>query len=565
MHIFFQKPNIIAFVLLMALGFLVYANTLTNAFVWTDQFHILDKALIIQDKFDLIHSFTSFYYPERLGFQKSGYYRPLMKASLTLDYFFWKEKPFGYHFTNIILHALNTILVYLVILGMFKDYPASLFSAILFGLHPLHTSVVGVVSHRSDLLLGFFIFLAFWAHLRQKRLLSFVSFCFALLSKESAVIFPLLVALYDYLFTRRADPVEFKKRIKYNLVFFLISGIYISYRFLFLGQLSAGQALFWGKPYRVILTMPVVFADYLRLLILPIRLTLSDASILYRAFCQPPVFGSVILFLFLIILVVKYRKIKELGFSLGWFFITLLPAANIIPAKHFRAERFLYLAVFSLCLAFALLFTKRGRKSKLVVISLVVIILTFGILTRERNRDFRDDLVLFSKTLKASPYCFEAYAVLGNYYLERNDYRRAIMLYNQVFKIGPDYIGFNNLFEVHNNLGVAYMFEGFLKESIREFLKAKEIEPQSSMVYFNLGTVYHMNGQDEEAILFLKKALEFDPKYPLCHSYLGRLYAKKGLLEEAKKYWQEELEVNPGERYSLMSLEKLPKMNPKKQ
>jgi hypothetical protein len=157
---------------------------------------------------------------------------------------------------------------------------------------------------------------------------SYIAFILALFSKETAIFFPLALILHDYLFT----PLEkaaciLKMRFKPLLVFFFISFFYISFRiFFFHGSMERLQFL-WGRPpYRMFITIPAAIVDYIRVLFLPINLTLSDVFPLYRSFWQPNVLFSFFLLGVLFFLVWKCRKsFKELMFSVIWFFIFLMP------------------------------------------------------------------------------------------------------------------------------------------------------------------------------------------------------------------------------------------------
>ena len=200
----------------------VYIPALNNDFVWDDKEYISESTLIRSlDVDSLYRMFTSF---------SVGNWHPLTSLSHAIDYALWKLNPFGYHLTNIIIHGLNTLLVFLLVIQLvlrekkvYAIQPTSKTSlsfstqsiavagitALLFGIHPLHVESVAWVSERKDLLCAFFVFLSLLYYLsyissvfQKKRWFYFntclLFFVFALMSKPMAVTLPLILLLFDF-------------------------------------------------------------------------------------------------------------------------------------------------------------------------------------------------------------------------------------------------------------------------------------------------------------------------------------------------------------------------------
>lgn len=503
-----KRPLLLLFLVLAVL--LAHSSSLKNDFIWVDKFQIQDEFLIIHNLNEFGRAFTSqFYSGEAVSIQK-GYYRPLVEISYTLDFIIWKKNPFGYHLTNITLHILNTLLVYGIALLLSRANRAAMISALIFGLHPLQVSAVGIIADRAGLLSGSFLLLSFCLYLKGHNKPALFSFIPALLAKEVAVVLPLLILLYEYIFSAQGRMRLLKAKSRVIASFFGILVAYLIWRLLFVGNIGFGIAPFWGRPYRVILTMFVVMADYLRLCILPINLSVSDSFRLYSSFRQPAVWGAFLFLAVIGITLYRFRAKRKLLFSAAWFFTLLIPVSNIISSAHFRAERFLYLPLAGLAFIFGVWASRLIEKRRAAAVVLLALCLWLAGATFLRNRFFSDDYTLFSKTVKENPHCFEARAILGNYYLEKNEYKEAIRQYEAIIHSGDDYIGYNNLFEVHNNLGVAYDSAGLCSEAIEQYLAAIKIKPDSPDAYHNLGLVYERLGRVAEAKKAFEQARKFD-------------------------------------------------------
>ena len=196
--------------------FSIYSPTLTNDFVWDDIKYVVENTAI--------HSFTSTSLAKMVTSFHAGNWHPLTWLSHAIDYAFWGSNPFGHHLSNIIIHALNTILVFFFCIrlialarpagnnsGSTKQVTTILAASVpslLFGLHPLHVESVAWVAERKDLLCALFFLLALLCYLsfsssifqkarRRWYALCLASTLLALLSKPMAVTFPLILLLVD--------------------------------------------------------------------------------------------------------------------------------------------------------------------------------------------------------------------------------------------------------------------------------------------------------------------------------------------------------------------------------
>ncbi len=185
--------------IILALSLLVFCNTLGNELVWDDQVVIAKNPLVASLDVRGIFS-TAYWYPDP---KLTDLYRPVTVLSFAFNHKIGGVAPFIYHLTNVILHALNSVLAFLLLRRLTRNRSLSLAAALIFALHPIHSEAVAWVSGRAELLACFFMLSAWWVSLtdasagpsqaRGSAFLRWVAaavlYLLALLSKESALVF----------------------------------------------------------------------------------------------------------------------------------------------------------------------------------------------------------------------------------------------------------------------------------------------------------------------------------------------------------------------------------------
>ena len=204
-----MKFSWLAVGLIIILGLIAYANSFSNPFMWDDENLIVTNPYIknIQLVKNLFTKDLAF------GTQFSNFYRPLQSLSFELDYYLWGLNPFGFHLTNLLLHIACALVIYFLFCLIFPAAKSiGLITALLFLVHPIQTEAVTYISGRADpqaslfMLLSIFFYIKHSLKTRPKNrpylLASVVCFILALLSKETALILPLLILLFELCFLR---------------------------------------------------------------------------------------------------------------------------------------------------------------------------------------------------------------------------------------------------------------------------------------------------------------------------------------------------------------------------
>jgi len=259
--------NIFPSSIIIALGLVLYLSVLDAPFIY-DDFHLVVNNYLI----------TSFQYIPKVfkdvfDFGSTGLpARPLQIISYMLDYKIWGFNPWGYHFTNIIIHIVNSLLIYILSLFFVKVRKEAFLTALLFVIHPINTNAVSYISGRADLLAGAFSFISLILffkfldnHKNSVLILSLLSFIAAILSKEIALIVPLLLSIYVVIF--------YRSYLRYLIYHLAAAIIYLLLR------LPGSLAATFIKPAlsERLLTAPSLFFRYLKMIFFPHNLRLSYA------------------------------------------------------------------------------------------------------------------------------------------------------------------------------------------------------------------------------------------------------------------------------------------------
>lgn len=554
--------RILQILLISALAVIAFLNSLDNGFVYDDVFTITNN-YFIRDWGNFSALFSNDY------FNSSGEvtYRPVVTLSYFIDYSIWNLNPLGFHLTNILLHGICAILVYILLSIIVRNSTVPFLTAILFASHPIVTEAVNGISYREDLLAAVFflasllLFIQLTFRNPQSKIsnyrypLSLFSYLLALCSKEMAITLPFLIFLFDWVFSG-TDKIK-KHAIKFYLGFILVSGFYLFLRFIWFHNPAEKQLTYPGNSFLVnLLTMPKILGSYITLLFFPISFN-ADYIVPHT---KNPIAATFICSIALLgaIGVITYRLYSEsrrLFFFTLWFFITLLPTMNIIPIANIMAERYLYLPSVGFCMVLSCILlgiwkqvlTLISREdgsltfstshlpdlsnsnslrmpSVLITCLIVIPVILYSLTAIKRNKSWRDPLTFWSKTIEASPDSSRAHNNLGMIYLHEDKTDLAILEFQAAIAVEPDP-------EYHHNLGMAYQKKGMREEALVEYRHVLAINPDSALTHNNMGNILIDKGYLDEGISKFKEAIQLKPNYYDAHFNLGLAYFKKGLLD----------------------------------
>jgi tetratricopeptide (TPR) repeat protein len=561
-------------VALWAFLFAAYSNSFTAGLLF-DSSPVIEQDPRIRDATPHnIHSILTgpYWYVNATA----GLYRPVTTFSYLVNYSVLSDgtHPSGYHWVNFALHATNTALVYALGMLVFEQPSLALALAALWGLHPVLTESVTNIVGRADLLAAFGVLAGLLCYVRA---LSFagrrgwawlgalvVAQTAGLFSKESGIVLPGIMLLYDLVWPERAT---WRRRAPaYALValpiavFFYLRGGFDTHMLIESTENPLVSAGFWTAR----ITAIKVIGKFLWLFLWPAKLS-ADYS--YNAV---PLFGAsasswedtkaliavaVCLGAVLLatLLAVRWRRPgKPLLFFLGFFFLALLPTSNLfIIIGSIMAERFLYLPSVGLsgCIVavvhqLAQRFSMKWRwtpQASWVALGLAVLLFTAR--TYARNFDWQNARSLWTSTVNVCPESARPHYNLATELAQiPGELPNAIAQFEAALRIRPDYA------EAHYNLGNALvLMPNRTPEAIAEYQAALRYAPRLIEAHYSLGNALaQMPGRLPEAINEYKAALRIQPNYVYAHNNLGTAFARTpGRLPEAIAEFEAAVRLRP--------------------
>ena len=553
---------------LALVAFLVFAPALSNGFVeWDDDVNLLRNT-----------QYRGLGWAQlrwMLTTMLMGHYIPLTWFTFGLDFTIWGMDPFGYHLTNVILHALNTALVFLVAQGLLRRATslveprlgiASASASLFFAVHPLRVESVAWVTERRDVLSGFFFLLAVLTylsstergHARKRWLLtaSAAAFGCALISKSITMTLPLVLLLLDVYPLRRLGGEHgwtsaTARRVWIEKIPFLVlgaAGAALSYYAVAFNAFITPLTMYpW--PARIAMTL-YSLAFYLWKTVLPLGLSpmyelpphLDPFEFRFVASALGVAAVSVALF--------ALRRRWPAGLAVWVYYgIVLGPVTGLIHSGHQLAhDRYSYLS----CLGWAMLVggaagaalgaIARDRVrpffAAVAGVAGLVWLVGLGFLTVRQNEPWRDTERLWLYAVEADPACAVCHNNLGAYLVNQNLIEPALLHIERTLELRPDRL------KPHGNLALGLLKLGRTDEAIHHFKIALEADAYDVGFLTNLGVALIRQNRAPEALPYLARALQRDPRHVLARTNLGTALAKLGQSTEALKQYRLALAVD---------------------
>ncbi len=581
-------------------SFLLYANTISHDYTQDDAIVITDNMFTTEGvsgipgllKYDTFYGF--FKEAGKANLVTGGRYRPLTPILFALEYQIVGKNPWLGHLMNAAYYAFTVLLLYLVLLTLFRQqkdegraFFIALVASLLFAAHPLHTEAVANIKGRDEIisLLGALgaLYLSLQAFLQNKKMLHLaagVVFFLALMSKENAITFLAIVPLAYYFFTK----TSIKNIATYSLPFVVAAFFFILLRTSILG-LSLGETSMelMNNPYLKIVngqwvpftageklaTVFFTLGKYLQLFIFPHPLTHDyyPRHIDLMQWSNWQVILSFLAYLGLVVVAIRGLLKKDaLAFAILFFLATLSIVSNVLfPLGVHMAERLIFMPSVGLCLAAAILLYRYGFQGSLksarfkpLMGALVVIALLFSIKTITRNQAWANNFTLFTTDIQVSKNSAKLRNAVGGELIaqankETNETKKREMLTEaaqhlaEAIKLHPTY---KNAYLLQGNAN--NLLQNF-EASIQAYQKALSIDPDYREAKNNLGITYRdagkyygeKKGDTQNAIKYLTMAYEMRPNEYETLRLLGVAYGINQQPAQAITYFTKATELDP--------------------
>jgi len=551
----FKREYLVYIFIIVAVTALVYCDSFNNSFVYDDYSFLVDNPAVRSlDIRSVLKNFTDWRAASADDKLSKDVWRPLVTTSFAIDYSLWKLDSRFYHIENTLLHAACAVLVFVMTVLILENGFAAFIAALIFAVHPVQTEAVAWVSGRGNVLFLCFFLAAFISHVvnRKGKGAAFnycsilIFFALSLLSKEMAIVLPLVCILYDACFYRKAG---LRPYVSYYLPLFLIAACYVLTRLSVLGVIAQKSGWWGGSIFsNLILTVKAV-AEYLRLLVFPVNLRVEYAGDIRAVAWDRDALAAMLAILFVGALYAVFRRRRDVSFYILWFFVTLIPVYNIVPFKAVMAERFLYLPMIGFASLVGILSSELAEKAPgkglarpLLGLMLAAMIVSYGALSIFRNMEWRSEVSFYMKEAVRSPqnpkahYNFacacakEAARNPDNREFAMAYYTIAIGEFQKTVSLKPDspavYLGLANAFNA----------VGMHDRAIVNFRKAL-VFGEHSDIYNNLGVAYLLKNRYDEAEAAFRRALAIDASHINAAINLGNVYAAKHEYPKARKAW----------------------------
>lgn len=513
-----------------------------------------------------------------------GNVHPLTMLTLFINYLISGEDAWSYHLLNLALHLVNCVLVFRLAMSLSKgNRVISFTTAILFGIHPVHVESVAWVSERKDVLYGLFFIAGLITYTRyvesnsrKQYWLSILYFVLSLLSKPSAVVFPLALLCIDLLRTRKLTA----KLLVEKIPFFTLSlamGIIT-----FLAQRQAGSfgkihidtsnKILYGfygiMMYVVKMVAPVNLAVFYPFPAMNVKLPIEYyigpiffiglAFVFFYSLKRNRIISFGILFYLVNLLLVlqflpvgsaviahRYAYIPYIGlfFIVGWIIDRL---TNSIPSKAWRV-------VFPITLLLSLLTWQQAStwhssatlwdQAIKAQPSAKAYAIRAMLLRKEKNYDLAIDY--FNKAIHLDTHDYELYSNRGNVYFDLKKPELAISDYRQALSMKPDFP------EALDNMGAQFAMLGHYDSAIKYSTRAITIKPDFKPAYSNRALTYMKVNRYEDAIRDWKKFLEFEPDAADVYNTIGSCYQAMGKYRESLEPINKAISMSPDPTFYL--------------
>ncbi len=534
----------------------VFLDTLRYDFVWDNavlivENHYIKYARHVPDFFRLD------YFSLSHGVIAQGFYRPLLALSFFADYRLWGLQPAGYHLTNILFHAAASALVCLLAWRLTAPRAAGALAGVLFALHPVHMESVAFTSGRVDVVAAAFTLGAVLLFLRgspPSAIGSAGCFAAALLMKEMALTLPAILVLAALAAApepgrRRALPA-LRRCLPHAIV---LLGYGLARASVGLPQLLAGKESGAADPLARALTAVATVGRYVQM-----DLVLFEPTPFYegRLTTSPldPWFllGVAALAAGGWLVAWAWRRDPLLFFGVAWFFVTLIPVANLVPIPGVRdaaiAERYLYIPSIGVCLALgaaaargaAWAERRTGAPGRGVTAGLLLLAVgLYAPVTLRWTPIWKSNETLYRQMIRRSPESAFPHISLAATLMAQGQAAEAQALVERALALGPTRP------EVHRVDGAMRRARGDLDGALAAMQRAHGLMPDSVPTLIELGTTLAERGHLEEALAAFRRALAIDPQAVEADNRMGVAYFRAGRLPQAAQAFRRAAERSP--------------------
>ena len=520
---------------------IAYGSSLNNEFVdWDDRMLIRDNPIVASFNLQTIKKAFTSYDPEL--------YIPVTFLSYQIDHLIAGLDPFIYHFTNVVLHTFNALLVAWFLFLLLENGWIALGLGLLFALHPLNTEAAMWASSRKDVLSTFFFFGSLVSYLlgqqRQKQTLywlSLLSFVVGLMSKVMIITLPIVLLLLD------GARGKLNKQSFINIIPFALFSVIFGV----IGVMGKTKILVASTLWQKILMACKSTIFYLQKFFWPEGLSVLypyTKNIEFIDFAVP-FFSTIILILVGLFL---WKRNKLASFGILFYLITLAPTfLNFAKGGdiYFASDRYAYIPIVGVLLLLGIgmrYYTENASTVRSVrfrqragILFFIIILSTSTVLSNAQAHVWKNTESLFNHTLHYYKNSHTAYNNIGMVLYGRGETDAAIEHLQKAIQLKPDPLSWNNL-------AAAKVQKGLQAEAEKIYRDVLVMDPKSTDAHYGIGNLYQKQNKFQDAIQQYKKTLEIDPTYFNAYNNLGVVYIFLEDWKHAAEILEKSTKLKPG-------------------
>ena len=512
----------------------------------------------------------------------ANYYRPIFLFWFLLNHTAFGLNPMGWHLTTVLVQMAVTLMVYWLVRRVAQDRWMALIAALVFGLHPAHTESVAWVSGVTDPLLALWLipslmFYINWRQNRRRRYLvaSVVFYALALLSKETGIILPVLIFVYDWIWAddRTIEPRirrwarRFGRNILRLLPYALVTLAYVGIRYRVLGGFAHPVTLM--PVSTIVFTWPSLLFFYIKHLVWPLGLC-AFVHLPYVTQASSPNFFvplAVVIAVAISLGVWHHqlaRSSPELArvqaFACAWLVVPLMPLADLslLARGEIAHDRYLYLPMIGFGILVGLALRPLSRlplrafgEPAFQCVAFLLLAAVLGTLTTAQDIYWANNFLFFTRGAEVVPSNNAAVTNLADVYGGLNQFGAALALYHAVLKRDPGY------WPANYNLGYTDYRLGNLTGADKYLRRAVAIKDTFPSAFFFLGLTALKRGHDDMAEASIRRAIQLDPGGLAYHLALGLLLKQHGNLQGALQQFELEHKYHPHEKAAIEQIRQL--------
>lgn len=559
----------VAALMVALLTVVFYLSVVNNEFVnWDDTEAIIDNHPIKFLNFSSLQwMFTTFH---------TGNWIPLTWFSIALDYAIGRLDPRVYHLHNLLLHVINSVLVFFLSLNILRCAIKSIevrtkrlqqpeiwgaaLAALQFALHPIHVESVAWATERKDLLCGVFFFASLLIYLNYatsdrgrtgKWWACFGLFALALLSKPMAITLPLVLLLLDIWPLNRFN----LRNCLWEKVPFFILSLAISVVTI-IAQSKAGavsNTVVLPLDFRIMNAFHSLLF-YVWKMLWPLDLV-PFYPLTHQGTAAFSVANSValIVVIFISAICFFYRKMRPyLGISWLYYVITLSPVLGVLQVgSQAAADRYSYIPSVSLLLLFSTFVVLLLYRHRLALACLsIAVVAVLGFATVQQIAIWKNSISLWESVVRVYPdVSFVAHTNLANAYKRSGQLDAALREFDRALAFPPPHHAY-----IYDGKGTVLLEKGFVDEAIQNFKQSIDIDPGYATPHRNLWFAYDKKGLHELAYAEVLEAVKINPEFAEAYNNLGISYGRKSQYEESIKAFTSALSLDPHNSMYLVNL-----------